>query len=175
MVSSQKGEDEQFYRDTEVVAFPKISDRQLALLEPLGERLTLRRGELIFRAGQRDLARRYPSARGQSLRNSRRDRADSRFTGQARFYRHVAMLQGTSALASARVKSEEAEILQVPAGAVRRALAGLPGVADPVVNAFIMRRPARPCVQPSLREVAQQARLLRPLVPPLPSRWPGRR
>ena len=50
------------------------------------------------------------------------------------------MLQGTSALASARVKSEEVEILQVPAIALRQALAELPGVAEPIVNAFIMRR-----------------------------------
>ena len=50
------------------------------------------------------------------------------------------MLQGTSALASARVKSDEAEILQVPALQLRRALAELPGVSEPLVNAFIMRR-----------------------------------
>ena len=35
-------EDEKFYRDTESVAFPKLDDRQLALLEPLGTR---RRGD----------------------------------------------------------------------------------------------------------------------------------
>jgi len=27
--------DEQFYRDTQSIAFPKLDDRQLALLEPL--------------------------------------------------------------------------------------------------------------------------------------------
>jgi hypothetical protein len=27
--------DEQFYRDTESIAFPKLDDRQLAMLEPL--------------------------------------------------------------------------------------------------------------------------------------------
>ena len=30
--------DEQFYRDTESIAFPKLDDRQLAMLEPLGTR-----------------------------------------------------------------------------------------------------------------------------------------
>ena len=29
-------EDEQFYRDTESIAFPKLDDRQLAMLEALG-------------------------------------------------------------------------------------------------------------------------------------------
>src|SRR5207253_2880388 len=47
--------DEQFYRDTESVAFPKLDDRQLAMLEPLGKRRILRRGEMLFKAGQRDL------------------------------------------------------------------------------------------------------------------------
>jgi len=47
--------DEQFYRDTESTAFVKLDDRQLALLEPLGKRRTLQRGEFIFKAGQRDL------------------------------------------------------------------------------------------------------------------------
>ena len=60
--------------------------------------------------------------------------------GERDFAGDVAMLQGTSALASARVKSEEAEILQVPAGELRRALAELPGVSEPIVKAFIMRR-----------------------------------
>ena len=47
--------DEQFYRDTESIAFPKLDDHQLSLLEPLGKRRVLSRGELIFKAGQRDL------------------------------------------------------------------------------------------------------------------------
>ena len=47
--------DEQFYRDTESVAFPKLDDRQLSLLEPLAERRVVKRGELVYKAGQRDL------------------------------------------------------------------------------------------------------------------------
>jgi hypothetical protein len=48
-------EDEQFYRDTERVAFPKLDDRQLGLLEPLGVHRSVRRGESVFKAGQRDM------------------------------------------------------------------------------------------------------------------------
>ena len=51
---NENDKDEQFYRDTESIAFPKLDDRQLALLEPLGQRRTLRRGELAYKAGQRD-------------------------------------------------------------------------------------------------------------------------
>ena len=56
------------------------------------------------------------------------------------FVGDVAMLQGTSALASARVTSPEAEILQVSAAELRRALAEIPGVSATIVNALIMRR-----------------------------------
>jgi len=48
-------EDEQFYRDTESAAFPKLDDHQLSLLEPLGERRAVNRGDVIYKAGQRDL------------------------------------------------------------------------------------------------------------------------
>ena len=52
---SDPANDEQFYRDTHNIAFPKLSDRQLAMLEPLGRRRILKRGETVFLAGQRDL------------------------------------------------------------------------------------------------------------------------
>ena len=48
-------DDEQFYRDTESVAFPKLDDQQLAMLDPIGSRRIVRRGEVVFKAGQRDL------------------------------------------------------------------------------------------------------------------------
>src|SRR5206468_8110325 len=52
----------------------------------------------------------------------------------------VAMLQGKSALASARVTSPDAEILYIPAVEMRRALAEIPGVSKTIVDALIMRR-----------------------------------
>ena len=39
---------EQFYRDTGSIVFTKLDHRQLALLEPLGNRRTLRRGHFVF-------------------------------------------------------------------------------------------------------------------------------
>jgi thioredoxin reductase (NADPH) len=47
-------EDEQFYRDTESIAFPKPNDHQLSLLETLGEHHVMKRGDVLFKAGQRD-------------------------------------------------------------------------------------------------------------------------
>ena len=43
-------QDEQFYRDTESIAFPKLNDHQLSLLEPLGERRAMKRGDMLFKA-----------------------------------------------------------------------------------------------------------------------------
>jgi len=133
--------DEQFYRDTESIAFPKIDDRQLALLEPLGRRRTLRRGEFVFKAGQRDLGLTVILRGEIEVFEGREGTELPLAIGQERdFIGDVAMLQGTSALANARVKSVEAEILEVPAAKIRRALAELPGLGGPIVSALIMRR-----------------------------------
>jgi thioredoxin reductase (NADPH) len=56
------------------------------------------------------------------------------------FMGDVSMLQGTSILGSARVTSEEAEILLIPAAELRRALAEIPAVSKTIVDALIMRR-----------------------------------
>src|SRR4029077_2420927 len=134
-------EDEQFYRDTESIAFPKLNDHQLSLLEPLGERRLVKRGDLVYKAGQRDLGLTI-LLRGEIEAFEQRDDTEQILaTAHERdFIGDVAMLQGTSALASSRVASPEAEIFQVPAAELRRALAELPGVSATIVNALIMRR-----------------------------------
>src|ERR1700736_3510415 len=96
-------EDEQFYRDTESVAFPKLDDRQLSLLEPLGERRVLKRGDLVYKAGQRDLGLAIVLG-GEIQAFEQRDDTEQ-ILANARerdLLGDVAMLQGTSALASAR-------------------------------------------------------------------------
>jgi thioredoxin reductase (NADPH) len=134
-------EDERFYRETESIAFPKLDDRQLALLEPLGTRRTLRRGEMVFRAGQRDLGLTVILSGELEVFESREGQEQILSNpGPRDFIGDVAMLMGTAALASARGKAEESEILQVPAVRIRQALAELPGVSEPMVKAFIMRR-----------------------------------
>src|SRR3984957_20359016 len=135
-------QDEQFYRDTESVAFPKLDDRQLAMLEPLGAHRIVRRGELIYRAGQRDLGL-VAVLRGELEVFELRDGQEQILAtaGPRGFVGDVATLMGTAALATSRGKAEESEILIVPADRLRRALAELPGVSEPIVRAFIMRRP----------------------------------
>ena len=140
-VTPDEQRDEQFYRDTESIAFPKLDDHQLSLLEPLAERRVLKRGDLIFKAGQRDLGLTIV-LRGEMEAFELRDGTEQILaTPRERdFIGDVSMLQGTSALATVRVTSPEAEILQVPAAALRRAFAELPGVSEPIVKALIMRR-----------------------------------
>ncbi len=140
-MTEEDKDDEQFYRDTESIAFRKLDDRQLALLEPLGMRRTLPHGEFIFKAGQRGLGLTV-ILRGEIEVFEARDGTEQILaTARERdFIGDVAMLQGTSALATARVKSKEAEVLEVPAAEIRRALAELPGLGGPIVKALIMRR-----------------------------------
>jgi thioredoxin reductase (NADPH) len=134
-------EDERFYRDTESIAFPKLDDRQLAMLEPLGTRRTLRQGEMVFRAGQRDMGLTVILSGELEVFESREGQEQVLSSpGPRDFIGDVAMLMGTAALASARGKAEQSEILQVPAARIRQALAELPGVSEPMVKAFIMRR-----------------------------------
>jgi thioredoxin reductase (NADPH) len=134
-------EDEQFYRDTESIAFPKLDDHQLSLLEPLAKRRVVKRGEVVYKAGQRDLGLTIV-LRGEIEVFERRDGTEQILASahERDFIGDVAMLQGTSALATARVASPESEILEVPAVELRRALAELPGVSATIVNALIMRR-----------------------------------
>src|SRR5580700_8913572 len=133
--------DEQFYRDTESIAFPKLDDRQLAMLEPLGARRIVRRGELVYKAGQRNLGL-TAVLRGVLETFESRDGQEQILVtaGPRVFIGDGAMLLGTAALANARGKADESEILEVPADRLREALAELPGVGEPIVRAFMMRR-----------------------------------
>src|SRR4029450_8396700 len=134
-------QDEQFYRDTESIAFPKLNDHQLSLLEPLGERRVMKRGDVLFKAGQRDLGLAIV-LRGELEAFETRDGTEYNLaTARERdFMGDVSMLQGTSILGSARVTSDETEILHIPAAKLRRALAEIPAVSKTIVDALIMRR-----------------------------------
>src|SRR6476661_3840115 len=89
--------DEHFYRDTESVAFPKLNDYQLSLLEPLGQRRVVNRGDVIYKAGQRDLGLTIV-LRGEIEPFEQRDGTEQILaTAHERdFVGDVAMLQGTS-------------------------------------------------------------------------------
>ena len=134
-------QDEQFYRDTESIAFPELNDYQLSLLEPLGERRLMKRGDVLFKAGQRDLGLAIV-LRGELEAFETRDGTEYSLAiaRERGFMGDVSMLQGTSILGSSRIISDEAEILHIPADKLRRALAEIPAVSKTIVDALIMRR-----------------------------------
>ena len=140
-MTNEPQDDEQFYRDTESVAFIKLDDKQLSLLEGLGQRSVAKRGDVVYKAGQRDVGLTVV-LRGEIQVVERRDDVEQELAvAHARdFIGDVAMLQGTSTLATARVTSDDAEILYIPAHELRRVLAEIPRVSKPIVDALIMRR-----------------------------------
>jgi len=134
-------QNERFYRDTESVAHPTLDDRQLSLLEPLGSRRILRPGEPVYKAGQRDVGLTVVLRGAVEVFDSHDGHEQILGTiGPRNFAGDVSALMGTAAVANVRGGAEETEILEVPAGRLRQALAELPGVTEPLVRAFIMRR-----------------------------------
>src|SRR5437588_4847280 len=133
--------DEQFYRDTESIAFPQLSDEQLATLESLGGRRNVRRGEIIYKAGQRDVPFNLVLS-GQLEVYETRDGQEQilAMPGPRDFVGDIAMLTGTAVVANVRGKAEQSEILQIPAMRLRRALAEIPSVSEPIMRALIIRR-----------------------------------
>src|ERR1044071_5467082 len=141
LLMAEIDQDEQFYRDTESVAHPTLDDRQLALLEPLGARRILRPGEPIYKAGQRDVGLTVVLRGRVEVFDSHDGQEQILGTiGPRQFAGDVSALMGTAAVANVRGGAEESEILEVPAGRLRQALSELPGVSEPLVRAFIVRR-----------------------------------
>ena len=118
---STEEQDERFYRDTESIAFPKLDDHQLSMLEPLGVRRKIQNGEVIIKAGQRE----FPMAlvvSGELEVYESRDGVEQILStpGPRSFVGEVSMLTGTSAIANVRGKAEESEILLIPAAELKK-------------------------------------------------------
>ena len=98
MPGPSEEQDEQFYRDTEAAAFPKLDDYQMSLLEPLGQRRVLKRGDIVLKAGQRDFGLTIVLRGEIEAFEQRDDEEQVLATGRERdFLGDVSMLQGTSA------------------------------------------------------------------------------
>lgn len=138
---SEIDKDEQFYRDTQSIAFPKLDDRQLALLEPLGQRRKIRKHEILYRAGQRDMGMAVTLS-GSLEAYAERDGVEQILAASEPrdFLGDISMLTGTASLGSVRGLAEESEVLIVGAAELRKALAELQVLGEPIVRAFMMRR-----------------------------------
>ena len=101
----------------------------------------MKRGDMLFKAGQRDLGLAIV-LRGEVEAFETRDGTEYNLANahERDFVADISMLQGTSILGSARITSEEAEILHIPAAELRRALAEIPAVSKTIIDALIMRR-----------------------------------
>jgi len=138
---SEDEKNEQFYRDTESVAFPKLDDHQISQLAPLGQRRKLSRGEFLFKAGQRDIGLTVV-INGELEAIEARDGKELILAtpGARDFVGDVSVLTGNAALAGVRGKAEESDILVIGSVELRRALSELPGLGEIIVSALIMRR-----------------------------------
>src|SRR5207247_10569436 len=94
----------------------------------------MKRGDVLFKAGQRDLGLAIV-LRGEIEAFETRDGTEYNLaTARERdFMGDVSMLQGTSILGSARVSSDEAEVLYIPAAELRRELAEIHAVTKTIV------------------------------------------
>src|SRR6185436_7184215 len=109
--------------------------------EPLGSRRKLRRGEILFKAGQRDVGLSVILS-GELEAFEARDGQEQILAtmGPRDLIGDVSTLMGTATLATARGTAEESEVLEVPPAQIRKAIAELPSVAETLVRAFMMRR-----------------------------------
>jgi len=107
--------DEQFYRDTESIAFPQLSDQQLATLESLGARRTINRGETVYRAGQRDVPFNLVLSGQLEVFESRDGQEQILATpGPRDFVGDIAMLTGTAVVAMCAAKPSNPRFCKFP-------------------------------------------------------------
>src|SRR6478672_9776065 len=140
-MSATEEADERFYRDTESIAFPPLSDEQLETLESLGTRRKVNRGEIIYKTGQRDVPFHLVLSGELEVFESRDGEEQILgVPGPRDLVGDIAMLTGTAVIATVRGKAAESEVLQIPAARFRRALAEIPSVSETIVSALIMRR-----------------------------------
>ena len=121
-------------------AFPKLDDRQLAALEKAGTRRRLADREFLFRTGDTDLslfALRTGEVEIFDLHGTKENLVAT--SGPRDFVGDVSMLIGGAAVISARAKGE-VELIEVKAHDLRRVLAEMTLVSEPIVRAFMARR-----------------------------------
>jgi thioredoxin reductase (NADPH) len=121
-------------------AFPRLSEQQIAQLEPYGERRATERGELLFREGDRDYDFFVVLDGKAAIRSGREE--DERLLavhGPRRFLGELSLLTGQAAVFSAEV-AEPGEVLRVPAGRLRQVVALDAELGDLILRAYLLRR-----------------------------------
>jgi thioredoxin reductase (NADPH) len=122
------------------VAFPKLDDTQIAVLERAGTRRQFANGDFLFRTGDVDLSL-YVILSGEVEIFGLSDRQETSVvtSGPRDFVGDVSMLIGGAAVISARCQGA-VELIEVRHRELRRVLAEVTFVSEPIVRAFLARR-----------------------------------
>ena len=122
------------------VAFPTLSEQDIAALAARGHPRDVRAGEILFTAGDRSFCF-YVVLQGSiEILNLGADGDAPVAVHRARqFSGDVDMLTGRAAVVTARV-GEDGRVLQLSATELRHAVDELPDLGETIVKAFLMRR-----------------------------------
>src|SRR3989441_3609283 len=122
------------------VAFPKLGDSELAVLEALGSRRPVAVGEYLFREGDAtyDFYVILSGAAEIVVRSDGEERIVARH-GPGRFLGELNLLTGQRVYLSARVV-EPGEVIVVPRAALQHVIATKPSLSDTILAAFLARR-----------------------------------
>jgi thioredoxin reductase (NADPH) len=122
------------------VAFPTLDDTEIAVLDSLGTRRHIARGEYLYRAGDTTYDF-YVMLDGEVeivIETEGEERVIARHRA-GRFLGELNMLTGLRVFVSARVV-EPGQVIVVPVGDLRRLLATRPELSDLILAAFMARR-----------------------------------
>ncbi|HEX6105175.1 MAG TPA: cyclic nucleotide-binding domain-containing protein, partial [Gemmatimonadales bacterium] len=122
------------------VAFPTLTEEDLAVLETRGRRRDAKTGEVLFRAGDRGFCFYVVLDGAIDIMDTSREEAPLIVTHRAgQFSGDVDSLSGRVAVVTARV-AEDSRLLELSAEELRRAVDEVPRLTDTIVRAFLMRR-----------------------------------
>ncbi len=122
-------------------AYPRLSEAQIAALEPLGQRRTTRPEEILFREGDRDCDF-VVILDGHVACVENRGTPEEHVIGlhgRGRFLGELNLLTGEASFYTA-VAVEAGEVLAVPAARLSELVAGDPALGDLVLRACLVRR-----------------------------------
>jgi len=122
------------------IAFPRLTDAQIASLEPRGRRRAVRAGEVLIAEGDRGFGC-YVVLNGaiEMFESSRGDPHTIVVHEQQQFTGDVDLLAGRAAIVTARV-AVDGEVLELSASALRQSVDEWPELGEVVLKAFLMRR-----------------------------------
>jgi thioredoxin reductase (NADPH) len=122
------------------IAFPKLSDAQIAKLEPAGQRRAVRAGEVLFAEGDRGFSF-YIVLTGavEIVEGSRGTPHTVVVHEPLEFTGDVDMLTGRAALVTARAAAD-GEVLELSASTLREVVDDWPELGETIVKAFLTRR-----------------------------------